>query len=140
LGQIAPGNHALAFCVALHGAAQLFDHAHRFVAHGQALGHRVFALEDVHVGAADGGGRDADQRIVGAHVGDGLVDQLDAAGFDENGGFHAKRLADLVARFQVGSADQVYAVRHGRKDAGHHRGTLGVFFRQWQSPGHRGLR
>jgi pyruvate dehydrogenase E2 component (dihydrolipoamide acetyltransferase) len=39
----------------------------------------------------------------------------------------AKRLADLVARFQVGSADQVYAVRHGRKDAGHHRGTLGVF-------------
>ena len=88
VGADRPGNHALAFCVAHHGAAQLFDHTHGFVAHGQALGHRVFALEDVHVRAADGGGRDADQGIVGAHRGDGLADQLNAARFNEDGGFH----------------------------------------------------
>ena len=43
----------------LHGAAQFLDHTHGLMAHGQALGHRVFTLEDVHVGAADGGGGDA---------------------------------------------------------------------------------
>jgi hypothetical protein len=78
----------LALGVALHGTAQFFDHAHGLMPHRQALGHGVFALENVHVRAADSGGGDAHQRIVGAHIGDGLVGQLDAAFVDKNGGFH----------------------------------------------------
>ncbi len=67
------GDHALAFLVALHVAAELLDDAHRFVSDGQACRHRVLTLEDMHVGAADGGRGDAQQRVVGADLGDGLV-------------------------------------------------------------------
>ena len=82
------GDHPLAFPVALHVAAQLFDDAHRFVTDGQAGSDRVFTLENVDVGAADGGRGDAQQRIVGTNLGDGLVLQFDAARLDEHGGFH----------------------------------------------------
>jgi len=82
------GDHPLAFLVALHVAAQLFDDAHRFVTDGQAGSDRVFTLENVDIGAADGGRGDAQQRIVGTNLGDGLVLQFDAARLDEHGGFH----------------------------------------------------
>src|SRR5690606_30455396 len=52
-------DHALAFLVAEHRAAQLLDHADGLVADGEPLGDRVLALEDMDVGAADRGGGDA---------------------------------------------------------------------------------
>ena len=88
VGADGAGNDALAFRVALHGAAELFNHADRLVANRQPLGYRVLALEDVHVGAANRRRGDADQRVVGANIGYRLVGQLDAARLDKNGGFH----------------------------------------------------
>ena len=109
VGADRPGNHPLALAVALHRAAQLLDHADRLVAHRQALGHRVLALQNVHIGAADRGGGDAQQRVVGADSGDGLVGQFNAAGFDKDGGFHAaghgvllcKRIDGVSGRFMM---------------------------------------
>ena len=43
-----------------------------------------------------------------------------------NGRFGAKHLAHRFARIEVGAADQVNAVRHGRKNAGHHLLALRV--------------
>ena len=82
------GNDALAFAIALHGGAKLFDDAHWLVPDGQASRHRILALENVDVRSADGGGRDTDQRIERAHVRNGLLVQHDASGLDEDGGFH----------------------------------------------------
>lgn len=82
------GNYPLALPVALDVGAELLDHPHRLMAHDQPLLHRVLALEDMHVGATDGGGGDPDQGVVGADVGDRAVVDLDAAGLDEDGGFH----------------------------------------------------
>ena len=73
------GDHALALAVALHGRAELLDHADRLVADGQALGDRVLALEDVDVGAADRGGRDPHQRVERTDLGDRLLVEHDAA-------------------------------------------------------------
>ena len=47
-------------------------------------GDRIFALEDVDVGAADRRGGDADQRIERADVRDRLLVEHDAAGLDED--------------------------------------------------------
>ncbi|MNV71533.1 hypothetical protein D3C71_1645570 [compost metagenome] len=82
------GNHALAFGVAPDRAAQLDDHAHGLVAYRQALGDRILALENMHVGAADRGRGDLDQRIVGSDIGNRLVHHLDASGFDKYRRFH----------------------------------------------------
>src|SRR5690606_33153351 len=54
----------------------------------QARRDRILALEDVDVGAADGGRGDANERVVGTDIGDGFIGQLDAAGLDEYSGFH----------------------------------------------------
>ena len=53
------GDHSLPFAIALHVASEFLDDAHWLVTDGQAWGYRLFAFENVHVGAADGGGRDA---------------------------------------------------------------------------------
>src|SRR5690606_25996884 len=82
------GDDALPFLIARDRAAELFDDAHGLVADREALGDRIFALEDVDVGTADRGGGDADQRVVGPDIRNGLFDQFDTAGFDEYGGFH----------------------------------------------------
>ena len=60
--------HALADLVAGHAGAELVDDAHRLVADDQARPDRVFALEDVDVGAADRRRRDADDGFAGAGV------------------------------------------------------------------------
>ena len=66
------GDHPLALGIALHGRTELLDHAHRFMSDGQTARDRVLALQDMDVGAADGRGRDADQRIERADIGIGL--------------------------------------------------------------------
>ena len=81
-------DYPLTFLVALNITAQFFDHPHRLMANGQAGGHRVFTLEDVHVSATDRGGGNAQQGVVWAHLGDGLVDQFDPARGYKDGGFH----------------------------------------------------
>src|SRR5690606_1423109 len=50
------GDDPLAFLVALYVAPELLDDADRFMTDRQAAGHRVLTLEDVYIGAADGGG------------------------------------------------------------------------------------
>ena len=82
------GDDPLALAVALHGRAELLDHADRLVADGQPSGHRILALEDVDVGAADRGGGDADERIERTDIRDRLLVEDDAAGLDEDGDFH----------------------------------------------------
>src|SRR5690606_17329239 len=59
------GDHALAFAVALYRAAEFFDHTDRLMADGEAGHDRIFAFQDVYVGAADRGRGDADQGVVG---------------------------------------------------------------------------
>ncbi len=94
------GNHALALGKARHGRSQLLDDAYGLMADGQAAGHRIFALEDVHVGAADGRGGDAEQRIEEADVRNRLVVEDDAPRLDENGGFHPAHIASLRRALQ----------------------------------------
>src|SRR5690606_21805416 len=90
----------LTFLVALHVAAQLLDDTHRLVTHCQALGHRVLTLEDVHVGAADGGGGDAYQRIVGANWRNGFFHQFDTPGLYKYRSFHqAHSPASIGSRY-----------------------------------------
>ncbi len=84
VGADGSGNHALAFLVALHRAAELDDDADRLMANRQAFFHRILALEDVDVGTANGGGGDLDQRVIGADIGNRLVGDLDTTGFNEN--------------------------------------------------------
>src|SRR5690606_14908967 len=79
---------ALALGIAGDRAAEFLDDPHRLVADRQARRDRILALEDVDVGAADGGGSDANERVVGTDIGDGFIGQLDAAGLDEYSGFH----------------------------------------------------
>ncbi len=69
----------LAFGVALHGAAELFDHAHRLVAMVDdpwVTGYSPLRM-CTSVPANSGGG-DVDQRIIGAHIWDWAVHDLDA--------------------------------------------------------------
>ncbi|MNY02123.1 hypothetical protein D3C86_1346820 [compost metagenome] len=84
-----PGNHALAHPVAGHHAAKLLDHADRFMADGQARLDRILALEDVDIRAADGGGRDADQRIGRPHLWNRLFPEFDLSGPLEDQRLHA---------------------------------------------------
>ena len=83
-----PGDDALALGVAADGGTELFDDADGFVTDGQALGDGILTLEDVDVGAADRRGRDADQRVHRADIGDGLVLENDPVVLDEDSGFH----------------------------------------------------
>jgi hypothetical protein len=103
------GDHALAFAIALHGRAELLNHAHRFVADGQAARHRVLAFQDVHIGAADRRRCDFDQRIERADVGHRFVVEHDASGFNKYGSFH---LDDLLAGWRwLGSAQPTPRLR-----------------------------
>ena len=97
----------MTFLVADNRTPQFFDDANGFVTNREALGDGVFTLEDVDVGAADGGGGDADQCIVGADIGQRLVGEFDAAGFDEHRRFHHGRhsvlpMIDWLARCRFG--------------------------------------
>ena len=65
-----PGDYPLALVVATHRGTELFDHTDRFVAHSQALGDRIFALEDMDVRATDRRRGDSDQRIERADIRD----------------------------------------------------------------------
>ncbi len=82
------GDHPLAFGKALDRRAELFDDADRFMTDGQAAGHRIFAFENMDIGAADGGGGDPDQRVERAYIGNRFLTEYDLAGLDEYGGFH----------------------------------------------------
>jgi hypothetical protein len=81
-------DHALPFGIALDGGAQSLDHAHRLMADDQAAADRIFAFQDVHVGAADRRRGHAQQRIQRPHFGNWLLIQHDPAGFDEHRRFH----------------------------------------------------
>jgi hypothetical protein len=87
-GRDGTGDHALALAVTLHRRAELLDHAHRLVADRKALRDRVLTLEDVHVGAADRGGRDPYQRIQLTDVGDRLLVEHNATWLNKGGGSH----------------------------------------------------
>ena len=67
------GDHALPFTITADGGSQFLDHAYRLVANGEAFRDRVLAFQDVYVGAADGGGRDTNERIERADLRDWLV-------------------------------------------------------------------
>ncbi|MNG09196.1 hypothetical protein D3C84_926050 [compost metagenome] len=56
--------------------------------HCQALGDWVFAAQDMHVGAADRGGGDANQGIERPDFGDGFVVEHNPVFLDEYCGFH----------------------------------------------------
>ena len=58
------------------------------VADREAPGDRVLAPQDVHVGAAEGGGGHAHQRVERTDVRDRLLVEHDASRLDEDGGFH----------------------------------------------------
>jgi hypothetical protein len=99
------GNDALAFAVALNCRAELLDHAHRLVADGQALPDRIFALENMDVGTADGRSRNADQRIQRTDVGDWLFFKHDASKLDEDRSSH---LGHVCFSFAAWSESQRY--------------------------------
>ena len=58
--------NAIADFVSGQSFAQFFDHADRFVSDHQSRFHRVFAAQNVQVGPADGGERDANDRFANA--------------------------------------------------------------------------
>ena len=78
----------LALFVVRYGGTKLFDDADRLVPDGQAFADGILALEDVNIGAADRGRGDAHQRVQGTDVGYGLGFENDAAGLNEDRGFH----------------------------------------------------
>ena len=82
-------DHALALDVALDGGSQLFDHADRLVPDRQPACDGIFALQDMDIGAADGGRRDPDQGIQRPDIRNWLFIEHDPSGLDENGGFHS---------------------------------------------------
>lgn len=84
------GDDPLAFLKALNLRAELLDHAYRLVAYGQAPGHRIFATQDVHIGAADRCGGDSHQCIQWADIRDGLFFQHDSVLLNENCRFHER--------------------------------------------------
>lgn len=83
-----PGYDALSFRVSGNGRPELFDHADRFVPYSEALLDRILTLEDVHIGPADGGGRDSDECIRRANIRYRLLTENDSTRLDEYGCFH----------------------------------------------------
>src|SRR3546814_11275955 len=73
------GDHPLSLAITSDGGAELFDDADRLMADGQPSAHRVLALEDMDVGAADGRCGDAHKRIQGTNLGHRLVVEHDSA-------------------------------------------------------------
>jgi hypothetical protein len=87
-GRDGPGDHPLTLDETAHLRTQPLDDAHRLMTDGQPFGHRVFAAQDMHVGAANGRGGDAHQRIQRADFRNRLVFEHDAVLFDEDRCFH----------------------------------------------------
>jgi hypothetical protein len=92
----------LALTVALHARAELLDYANRLVAYGQSPCHWVLALEDVHVGAADGRRGHAQQRILWADIGNRLVLEDNSPRLYEDGGLSSWASGDFL-RIAVGT-------------------------------------
>ena len=82
------GDNALALDIPANRRTKLLDHTHRLVADRQPTLDGVFPLQNVDIGATDGCGRDADQRIKGADIRDTLVLEHDPVGFNENRCLH----------------------------------------------------
>ena len=74
--------------VVLQPVTERVDHPDRLVAEDETRLHRVFALDDVHVGAANGRGGDANHRLAGSRDRFLPFLDLDNAGPAEHGGFH----------------------------------------------------
>src|SRR5690606_5872365 len=124
------GDDPLAFLVALYVAPELLDDADRFMTDRQAAGHRVLTLEDVYIGAADGGGGDPQQRIIRPDLGNRLVLQFDASGLDEYRCLHhghdacsltgecpitlAQVAAEGLTKLKVGAGDLIRRRRKSR--------------------------
>ena len=87
-GRDGAGNDPLAFPIALHLAAELFDDADGFVPDGQALGDGILALQDMDVRAADCGGGYAHQRIQRPDIRYRLFVQDDPSVFDKDRRLH----------------------------------------------------
>ena len=100
VGADRPRNHPLAFGIATHRTAELLDHAHRLMPHGQPLLNGIFPFENMHVRTANRGGGDPDQSIVGTHIGNGFFNDFNAPFFNKGGGFH--RLAHRLLRLCMG--------------------------------------
>jgi hypothetical protein len=83
------GDHALALDITLDGGPQFFDHADGFVPDRKPARDGIFALQDMDIGAADGGRRDPDQGIQRPHIRNRLLIEHDPSGLDENGGLHS---------------------------------------------------
>ena len=63
------GDDSLALAVSLSRRTQLLDHPDRLVTDGQSLCDRVFAFQDVHIGAANRGCGDPEKRVQGPGAG-----------------------------------------------------------------------
>jgi hypothetical protein len=87
------GDDPLALLEAGDRRAEPFDDSNRFMADGQAGADRIFALQNVNVGAADRRGSDSHQGIERPHGRDGLLVQHDPSPLYKNRRFH--RLACL---------------------------------------------
>lgn len=97
------GNDTLTFAKATHFRAELFDDADRFVPDRKASGNRVFAFEDVNIGAADRGRGDADDSVERTGLGDRLLVEYYSAGPDEDRSFHLAHELAPVSRWRRGS-------------------------------------
>ncbi|MCY1529273.1 hypothetical protein D9M68_644070 [compost metagenome] len=88
VGADRPGDDPLPLLVVCYRAAKFFDDANGLMADSQPGRHRIFAFEDMDIGAADRRRGDAYQGIVGTNVRNRLVDDVDTAGFDKYSSFH----------------------------------------------------
>jgi hypothetical protein len=90
------GDDALADFISGHRGAEFFDDADGLMSDDASFGDGVLAFEDVDIGAADGGGGDAEKRVARADLGDRLVFQNDAAWLDKDSGFHGSASTERV--------------------------------------------
>jgi hypothetical protein len=81
---------ALANLVPGNGVTERGDDSDRLVADNAAGRYRIFTLQNVNVGSADGRGCDAKQRVGGTDSGNRSVLELDLSRFDEDNSFHRR--------------------------------------------------
>jgi hypothetical protein len=86
-------DNALSHLVTRHGHAESRDRSDWLVTHDQARRDRIFSLEDVYVGAANGGRRDAEQCVSRADLRYWPLLKLDPSRRDEDRRSHGRRRA-----------------------------------------------